>query len=251
MGVLWESTIQGTCYSVRTAGCSIRLYSNGVFHSQWNPKRPFANAVWDCLSLPCLYRPAEQCKRVLLLGLGGGAGVRQLQTLVSFDYLQAVEIDPVHIKIAKRWFGVTQENVEIVEADAIEWLTQYSGESFDLVIDDLFGHSANEPLRAQALNPSWINKLKRVLTPTGTLVVNCISPSELSASAEHFSDQGFVQAYRWRLPEYDNAIGVFFRKPVSPNDWNKHLEATTLSSDMKQAARWVIRKPLDLKKRNA
>lgn len=246
MSLLWETTSDGTHYSVRKAGNSVRLYSNGVFHSQWNPKRPFAGAVWDCLSLPCLYRPASQCKRVLLLGLGGGAGVRQLQTLVDFDYLQAIEIDPVHIKVSRRWFGVTQPNVDIIHADAIEWLNQYSGEGFDLIIDDLFGHTGNEPQRVQPLNSAWTEKLDNALNPSGTMVVNCIGRAELFKGVSSFSACGYVQGYRWSLPEYHNAIGVFFREPVPPGDWITHLDATTLKPAMKHAARWIIRRPLEL-----
>jgi len=246
MSLLWETTSGGTHYSVRKAGHSVRLYSNGVFHSQWNPRRPFAGAVWDCLSLPCLYRPAEQCKRVLLLGLGGGAGVRQLQTLVKFDYLKAIEIDPVHIKISRRWFGLTQPNVDIIHADAIEWLNQYSGEGFDLIIDDLFGHSDNQPLRVQPLNSEWVMQLDNAMNSRGIVVVNCIGRGELLKSASCFSAQGYVQGYRWSLPEYHNAIGVFFREPVSPSDWLKNLDATTLPPAMKHAARWIIRRPLNL-----
>jgi len=248
MSLLWETTSGDTHYSVRKAGHSVRLYSNGVFHSQWNPERPFAGAIWDCLSLPCLYRPAEQCKRVLLLGLGGGAGVRQLQTLVDFDYLQAIEIDPVHISIAKRWFGVTHDNVDIVHADAIEWLNHHSGEGFDLIIDDLFGHSDKEPRRAQALNKAWVNKLDSALNPGGTMVVNCIGRGELLKGVESFSAHGYVQGYRWSLPEYHNVIGVFFREPVSPSDWIAHLDASSLKPAMKHAARWIIRRPLDLER---
>ena len=106
MSVLWQTERNGTRYSVRAHGASVRLYSNGVFHSQWNPDRPFAGGVWDCLSLPALYRPAAALRRVLLLGVGGGAVIRQLQTLVPFESLTAVEIDPVHIDVARRWFGV-------------------------------------------------------------------------------------------------------------------------------------------------
>ncbi len=246
MSVLWELSEQGTHYSVRRAGNSIRLYSNGVFHSQWNPKRPFAGAVWDCLSLPCLYQTPEECQRVLLLGLGGGAGIRQIQTLIDFHYLRAIEIDPVHIRIAKRWFGIAGDNIEITEADAIKWLNNYSSAGFDLVIDDLFGHSVNEPMRAQVLNDQWVTQLSSALKPEGTLVVNCVSKSELMASLPVFARLGFVQGYRWSLPEYDNAIGVFFRHTVSANNWIRNLEATSLSPDMKRAARWVIRRPLSL-----
>lgn len=246
MSLLWETSLSGTHYSVRRAGNSIRLYSNSVFHSQWNPQRPFAGAVWDCLSLPCLYQAPDECQRILLLGLGGGAGIRQIQTLIDFKHLHAIEIDPVHIKIAKRWFGINQKNVKVTEADAIKWLASYRAKGFDLVIDDLFGHSAAEPMRAQALTTQWVDTLAAALNPGGTLVVNCVSASELMAAVPIFAERGFIQGYRWSLPEYDNAIGVFFRHRVSSADWIRHLEATSLSPDMKRAARWVIRKPLAL-----
>lgn len=246
MSLLWETTQAGTHYSVRRAGHSIRLYSNGVFHSQWNEQRPFASAVWDCLSLPCLYQVPGACQRILLLGLGGGAGIRQLQTLIDFEYLQAIEIDPVHIKIAKRWFGVNSKRIDITEADAIGWLNDYSSAGFDLIIDDLFGHSGNEPMRAQPITRAWLDSLSAALNPGGTLVVNCVSRAELMAAVPLFAAHGFIQGYRWSLPEYDNAIGVFFRHQVASGDWFKHLEATNLSPDMKRAARWVIRRPLTL-----
>jgi len=246
MSLLWETTKSGTHYSVRRAGNSIRLYSNGVFHSQWNPKRPFAGAVWDCLSLPCLYQAPSSCQRILLLGLGGGAGIRQIQTLIDFSYLRAIEIDPIHINIARRWFGINSRNIEVTEADAIQWVRRYTSTGFDLVIDDLFGHTANEPMRAQALTGQWVDSLVKVLNPGATLVVNCVSRAELMDSLPVFAARGFVQAYRWSLPEYDNAVGVFFRQPVLSNDWIKHLDATSLSAEMKRAARWVVRRSLDL-----
>ncbi len=246
MSTLWETTQGGTEYSVRSAGGSVRLYTNGVYHSQWNAKRPFAGAVWDCLSLPCLYRPPAECKRVLLLGLGGGAGIRQLQTLVAFDFLQAIEIDAVHITIARKWFGVTSQKVAIEHADAIEWMHQYTGEGFDLIIDDLFGDSNNEPVRAQPLNDTWISVLKAALNPSGTLVTNCITPSELMRTVPIFSALGFCQGYRWSMPEYENAIGVFFTQPVHSNAWLRHLDATDLTPAMKRAARYVIRRSLSM-----
>ena len=246
MGTLWEKNQAGTHYSVRTSGQSVRLYSNGVFHSQWNPHRPFAGAVWDCLSLPCLYRPPEQCKRVLLLGLGGGAGIRQLQTLVNFDFLKAIELDSVHISIARKWFGVTSKKVSITHADAIDWVNNYEGGGFDLIIDDLFGHESNEPMRVQPLNAEWVKRLKRLMNPDGILVTNCITRPELIQAVPVFSKAGFVQGYRWSLPEYENAIGVFFKTPVHSGDWLQNLEASALSPAMQRAARWVIRRSLPM-----
>ncbi len=241
MALLWETYSRGTHYCVRSAGGSIRLYSNNVFHSQWNRRRPFAGGIWDCLSLPVLYRKPSPGLRILLLGLGGGASVRQLQHLVEFASLVAVELDPEHINIARRWFGVKSRKIHLIEDDAISWLDAYHGPPFDVVVDDLFAHVLAEPVRAQVLTQSWIKLLNRTVTDTGVLVVNCVSNVELQTAAPLFKQSGCQVGYCWRLPSYENAVGVFLRESVAPGAWHQHLADSGLSLAMQRQAMRVSR----------
>ena len=229
---------------MRRHGASVRLYSNGVFHSQWNPERPFAGGVWDCLSLPALYRPPESLRRVLVLGVGGGAVIRQLERLVAFDTLTAIEIDAVHLEVARRWFGVEEGRVRLHEADAIGWLRRRCGDPYDLVVDDLFGHAGGEPVRAQPLTPNWMSLLRATTRPGGLLVVNCVEGEELEAAAALAADEGLVHARRWSLPGYDNAIGVFGDTGLVPREWSRRLDASALSSESRRQARRIVRRPL-------
>ena len=281
MSVLWESERNGTRYSVRAHGASVRLYSNGVFHSQWNPDRPFAGGVWDCLGLPALYRPLEATRRVLLLGVGGGAAIRQLERLVPFESLTGVEIDPVHLDIARRWFGVVDASsaggpmgerlartlatteptdggessaqgappprspVTLVEDDAVAWLRGRVGERYDLVVDDLFGHDAGEPVRARALTPDWVGLLRETVTEDGLVVVNCADGRELKRAAPTFGDEGFGHARRWSQTGYENAIGVFAARPLVPREWSRRLEGTGLNASSQRCARAIVRRPLN------
>ena len=244
MTVLWELNTADTHYSVRTSGASIRLYSNRVFHSQWNPNKPFAGGVWDCLSLPALYRPTDYFKRVLLLGVGGGAVIRQLQLLIDFEALTAIEIDAHHLNIAERWFGVDDKRVDLQHADAIEWLAGYRGPSFDLIIDDLFGHSEGEPLRACPLIPDWVDLLHANLADDGLMVVNCVDSRELKTALPVFDERGFRYGYRWTLPAYENAIGVLSRRSMHARDWSRHLEFSSLDGPTQRHARAPTRRPL-------
>lgn len=248
MSLLWEQRTADTHYSVRQSGASIRLYSNRVFHSQWNPNKPFAGGVWDCLSLPVLYRPAEEARRILLLGVGGGAVIRQLQCLARFSHLSAIEIDAQHLDIARRWFGVTDERVELVHADAIEWMANRSGEAYDLIIDDLFGHSEGEPLRACPLTSHWVDLLRSNLTDKGLLVVNCVNSHELKQALPVFGDSGFRHGFRWTLPAYENAIGVLSQKSLQARDWSRQLEESGLDGPTQRQARATIRRPLRYQK---
>lgn len=239
MTTLWEHERDGTHYSVRSHGQSRRLYSNGVFHSQWNAQRPFSGGVWDCLSLPVLYRQPDQTIDVLLLGVGGGAVVRQLKHLLPDADVTGIEIDPVHIDVAHRWFGVAGS--EIHEADAIAWMrNRPRRQRYDVVIDDLFGHDHGEPARAAVLDDQWVGELADALRDDGLLIVNAIDGRELQRSAPVFAASGFRYGRRWSLPAYHNAIGVFSRQPLHSREWSRRLDESNLGAAVRRQARACV-----------
>ena len=144
MAIVWQKTINGTHYAVKAAGNSRRLYSDGVFHSQYNSARPITGTLWDLLMLLAFFYTPGTIKRVLVLGLGGGTVVHQLLHFVGPEHILCVELNPVHIIIAQRFFGITQKNAEVHQADAKLWLERYQGPRFDMIIDDLFGQQEGQ-----------------------------------------------------------------------------------------------------------
>lgn len=244
MTIVWELSENGTLYSVRQAGASVRLYSNRVFHSQWNPERPIAGAVWDCLSLPVLYRQQGELNRAALLGVGGGAVLRQLQCLRSFETFVGIELDEVHIDIAHDWFGVDEEHASLIHDDAVGWLWRYDGEPFDLLIDDLFGHDEHEPIRAQPLTQEWIDRLAEMTSDEGLLVVNCIDRAELHRARPSFRQAGFEYGMTFSQRQYDNHIGVFSRAELDPKVWLRALADTELPTHAIRTAKAVLRRRL-------
>lgn len=218
MAILWKKTIDGNNYEVRAAGRTRRLYTNGVFHSQYNPAHPVTGSVWDLLSLPAFFPGARPLKRILLLGVGGGAVIRQLQQFLNAAPIVGVELNPVHIEIAQRFFGISQENAILHQADAVQWLTQYRGPAFDLIIDDLFSDEHGEPVRAVAATAKWFKLLLSQLNTDGALVMNFAAASELRASA-YYTNQSiqrrFKASFELSTPLYQNAVGAFLRRPAS------------------------------------
>lgn len=189
MALLWAKQTTDCQYEVRSAGQSVRLYSNGVFHSQWNPNRVFGDAIWDLLALPALPLLGEPNSdytadlRVLVLGVGGGAVIRQLLALMGADQrglvIEGVDLDPHHLAIARRWFGLGEfANVNLIVADAVDWVANYQGTGFDLVIDDLFGHTETnahgevEVSRSVPFDARWSRSLCSLLAEGGALVIN-------------------------------------------------------------------------------
>lgn len=218
MAILWQKTINNTLYEVRTAGNTLRLYTDGVFHSQYNPEHAVTGGVWDILMLPAFFYPAGTIQRVLVLGVGGGAVIHQLQRYIKPVEIIGVELNPVHIRLAKQFFGLTPKLVNLVHADAVKWLNDYSGPPFDLIIEDLFTEKNAEPVRAVKANKDWFEKLNAHLSPEGVLVMNFISTADLKNCAgisyKKISAL-FKSTFQFTLTHYVNAIGAFVKQPAT------------------------------------
>ena len=218
MAIIWQKDINNTHYEVRTAGQTHRLYTNGVFHSQYNPGQAVTGGVWDLLMLPGLFYPANSIKRVLVLGVGGGAVIHQLLRYVQPDEIVGIELNPVHIMLAKKFFGVTAKMAKLVQADAIKWLENYNGPAFDMIIDDLFGEKDGEPVRAVKANPAWLETMIQHLGEEGVLVMNFISPKDLqncAAISYKKTAAQFKSAFQFTLTHYVNAVGAFLKVPAT------------------------------------
>ncbi|WP_444939459.1 methyltransferase domain-containing protein [Microbulbifer sp. JMSA002] len=229
MALLWQKQVGDTCYEVRNHGASVRLYSNGVFHSQWNPRDPLKGSLWELLLLPAFFLPEKRLNSVLLLGVGGGALIRLLQAYTSAKRIVGVDLDPVHLKVARRFFGV--KDVELVHADAKEYVADYlqnpSAEPFDLVIDDLFGHFQGVAQRAVPASQEWCANLMRLLHRDGVLVSNFGDLQELRDSAWRQKAlrsrlRGAWMAY---MPQYENHILAVSRNTLSLAELKKRVPA--------------------------
>ncbi|WP_444946547.1 methyltransferase domain-containing protein [Microbulbifer sp. VTAC004] len=218
MALLWQKQVEGTCYQVRNHGASVRLYSNGVFHSQWNPRDPLKGSLWELLLLPAFFIDEKRLNSVLLLGVGGGALIRLLQAYTSAKRIIGVDLDPVHLEIARRFFRVS--NVDLVCADATEYVADHlndpSNEPFDLVIDDLFGHTQGVAQRAVLANRQWCSSLMRLLHRDGVLVSNFGDKHELQGSAwrQQSMRQRLKGAWMAYMPQYENHILAVSRKAL-------------------------------------
>ena len=215
MAIIWKKSIADNSYEVRTAGHSRRLYTNGVFHSQFNEKHPITKGVWDLLMLPALFYPSGNIQRVLVLGVGGGAVIKLLNAIIQPKEIIAVELNPMHLTIARRFFNVDERSAKLVRADAIQWLSDYQGPPFDMIIDDLYGKEKNgESERAIKLTAFWFAILNRNLTAKGLLTVNTLEEGGLKNTAYYSSQQVkkmFVSAFQFTLPTYENCVGAFLK----------------------------------------
>lgn len=190
MAVLFDQVKAGVRYEVRSAGATRRLYTNKAFHTQYHPGHLLTSAVWDLLSLPSLMSDASPAS-VLVLGVAGGTVIHQLEALHQPKSIVGVELDAVHIRLARRYFDLNYDNLTLVQSDAADWLKQ-SRKRFDYIVDDVFVHGTDDPARPIELDQQWYALLTRHLTRTGMLVQNHIDPDQAKKTRAHLPGRTLI-----------------------------------------------------------
>lgn len=229
MALVWQKKTRDTLYEVRSAGRSLRLYTNGVFHTQYNPQNPLTGHIWDLLMLPAFFYPPGDIQRVLLLGVGGGAVVQLLRQFVAPQKIIGIELNPVHIQVAKRFFKLNSRQVQLIKADALQWLQNYRGKPFDLIIDDLFTEQEGDPVPVTPANSRWFRLLIKHLMPQGMIVRNFIDRNELNNSAaltKPAIGKHFPSIFQLTTTFNENFAGVYLGKSSSSRQLRKRLVAT-------------------------
>lgn len=236
MALLWRLDSGGTRYEVRSHGSTRRLLSDGVFHSAYNVRTGLTGRAWD-LFLPAAFSLAVPPKRILVLGIGAGTALLQYRRFIDPATLIGVDLDPVHIDIGRRFFGLGDAGAQLHEADARDWVAGWDGPPFDLVVDDLYGHVAGEPERAVPMTGGWARALRRLLAPGGALVANFISVQELARSAQVRSASGragYASGFRLQGPRDDNAVAAFCRARTSTAEIRRRLRQVPALDDRRR-----------------
>ncbi len=216
MAILWQQTIEGNHYEVRTAGRSVRLYRNGVNHSQWNPKRPLSGSIWDLITLPTLHRPMNSLEDILILGFGAGSVGRQILELLMPKRIVGVELDPIHLSIADGFFECSS-GFDLIAGDAVEWVYKSVEKAiFDVIIDDLYSEEDGIPLRCVPMNTEWCEALATLLKPGGMLVFNMVEPRKIKHLPIFKSSklkERFTEMMMYRIDGYENRVVAFSELP--------------------------------------
>jgi spermidine synthase len=209
MAIVWQQEKQGVLYQVRSAGKTLRLYTDGVLHSQYNPSQPVTGHAWDWLMLPAFFYPEDSIRRVLVLGVGGGTVIHQLNHFIQPDEIVGVEMCKIHLSLGKRFFGLKKNNIKLLNADAVAWLNRYQGEPFDMIIDDVFSEADGEPLAVSSADNNWFQLMLRHLNREGVIVKNFIDRKSLRESmllTKKSGIKGFNSIFQFDNPFNENVV---------------------------------------------
>jgi spermidine synthase len=155
-------------------------------------------------SLGFTFRP--DAKKMLLVGLGGGSIPKKLNKEFPNLEIDAVELDPEVIKMAKDHFNVKEgKNLRLYAQDGRLFLTRTQNQ-YDIILLDAYFTDA---MPFHLATRQFFELAQRKLTPNGIVVANLISaitgPSgKIARSFVRTQRQVFPQTYLFAARRADN-----------------------------------------------
>lgn len=189
----------------------VRDSGQEVLESQIDVEKPHDLTVPYTRFMFLSYAFQPQPKRVLIVGLGGGAMVHFLRHYDPQVQVDVVEIDPAIVKLAESHFGVRSEGrVNIITQDAFDLFARTEAK-YDVIYMDAFlkpaadTDSTGVPLRLKT--EAFYREVQSRLTTEGIMVFN------LNAHVQQRDDLAtlgrvFPQLYAFRMPESGGVVAV-------------------------------------------
>jgi len=136
-------------------------YRKGVF---------LTGGYWDYFSLGPLMTDVDD---VLIIGVAGGGSLKQLKHFYPELSIDAVEIDPKVIEVAKEYFDVTEgDGVDIIIEDGRTFVRNTENK-YDLIELDVFSGGPNIPY--YMATQEFSQDVYGILNDDGILMVNVLS----------------------------------------------------------------------------
>jgi predicted O-methyltransferase YrrM len=200
------------------------------------------------LSMATMY--PQDVKRVLILGLGGGAMSTYLGRFLPDATIDTVELDPGVIDTAKKYFGVRETSeVHFIESDGRVFLNRHK-EPYDIIVVDAFNGGS---IPFHLMTKEFYSLLRERLVPGGVAAFNIIPGTKLYDSSLITLRSTFDRIDLYRAGSAFNVVVMAPRDPVEGGEALKQKAAAIQERyrfrfDIgKLAADWQIEMPKVLK----
>ncbi len=153
-------------------------------------------------------------RRVLVVGLGGGTLPTAMARIYREAAIDAVEIDPAVVTVAKRYFGFVATDrlrVHVQDARAFVKRAARNGETYDLLMLDAFN---SDYIPEHLMTREFLLEAKSVLTEDGVLAANTFASSRLYDHESATYNDVFGPFFNLRLPDSSNRVILAARQPL-------------------------------------
>jgi spermidine synthase len=182
------------------------MYFDRTLQSAMNLKDPTAlRLIYSrYTSLGFTFRP--DAKKMLVIGLGGGSIPKKIQKEFPHMEIDAVEIDPEVIKMAKDFFNVKENTLLRLHAQDGRLFMTRTRQQYDIILLDAYFTDA---MPFHLTTKEFFELAQKKLTPNGIIVANLISavtgPSgKIARAFVRTQRQVFPQTYVFAARRADN-----------------------------------------------
>jgi spermidine synthase len=182
-----------------------------VLESQIDLRRPHELKFEYLKFLFTSYLLKNPQEDVLIIGLGGGGMIHFLRQFDPNVRIDAVEIDPVVVELADKYFGVrTEGNTAITTADGFQFIAD-AKKKYDVIYMDAFlkpseaTDDTGAPLTLRT--DEFYQQLQGILKPGGVVAFNLNPHKELEKDVRAIV-AAFPQTYVFPLSRYAGAVVV-------------------------------------------
>lgn len=112
---------------------------------------------------------SEEPRRFLVVGLGGGTLPMFLRKYYPNATIDAVDIDPEVVDVAKKFFGFREDDLMTAHVGDGRRFIEKSGQPYDVIFLDAFGIDS---LPAHLTTQEFLRAVRRAVTPDGVVVGN-------------------------------------------------------------------------------
>ncbi|MFN3454494.1 MAG: spermidine synthase [Pseudobdellovibrio sp.] len=197
--------LRGKMYYLNRSENIIKKNSNTetstLIDSSLSTDRIFNGNYWDDFCLPIFLR--KNIKRVLMLGVGYGAGIRSLLAAKPDLQIVGVDIDASSNQVCREFYNQSLGlNLEIITTSA-EVYVQQCQESFDLVWIDLYDQKGALPA---TYDDQFWKKIESCLNVGGLVAKNAYG---IANHLEKYVEATLTKFYLYQGVKYFNFYKIF------------------------------------------
>jgi spermidine synthase len=189
----------------------VRDTGQEVLETQLDLRRPHELQFEYMRFLFTSYLVRDPQEDVLIIGLGGGGMIHFLTHLDPGIRIDAVEIDPLVVRLADEFFGVRAGgNLNIVTADGVKFIAD-GEKKYDAIYMDAFlkpspdTDDTGAPLSLRTSR--FYQQIQQRLKPGGVAAFN-LNPHDGLADDIRAIDDAFPQTYVFPLTKYAGAVVI-------------------------------------------
>jgi spermidine synthase len=144
------------------------LNEGQAVHSIYDPTTLYTYGYWDDVLLAPFFGSGSVPGRVAVVGLAGGTVARQFTAIDGPVAIDGVELDPKIVEVGRRFFAMTEPNLNVIVADGRYWMATQQ-QKYDVILVDAY----RQPYIPFYLTTrEFFASAKEHLNPGGVLAVN-------------------------------------------------------------------------------